>query len=113
MPDWCHFRPPRQNQARIAEFATKVGDTEEMAHGTAAQIRAARALLNWRLSTLADTAGVSEAAVRSAERDGRSVRGATLRAILLALEEAGVTFIEAGEASPSAGPGARLRQRAS
>lgn len=69
-----------------------------------AQIRAARALLGWSQSELADAASLSRPTVDRAER--KNVTDETMTAIRKALEKAGVIFVdENGE-----GPGVRLRK---
>ena len=79
---------------------------------TAAQIRAARALLSWNGASLAKAAGVSLQTIRRMESDvgpGRS-SAANVGAVQGALEAAGVTFLEADDTS-DAGPGVRLKPR--
>ncbi|PWB83002.1 MAG: transcriptional regulator [Methylocystaceae bacterium] len=72
---------------------------------TSAQIRAARALLNWTVRELSDRAGVHRNTVTRAETDATGPGHATA-AIRAALESAGVLFVdENGE-----GPGVRLRK---
>jgi transcriptional regulator with XRE-family HTH domain len=78
---------------------------------TAAQIRAARALLGWNGAQLAAAAEVSLQTIRRMEGDvgpGRST-AANIAAVRRALESAGVEFIPADEAK-GAGPGVRLKQ---
>jgi transcriptional regulator with XRE-family HTH domain len=73
-----------------------------------AQIRAARGLLDWGQSALADAAGISVPSVKRAESpSARSPASPDLLArIKAALEAAGVIFVEEnGE-----GPGVRLRK---
>jgi transcriptional regulator with XRE-family HTH domain len=72
-----------------------------------AQIRAARALLNWTAADLATKASLGINTIRRAEQvDGKTVlTAANELAIRRALEDAGVQFIENGE-----GPGVRLRK---
>ena len=73
---------------------------------TSAQIRAARALLNWTVRDLAEKAGVHRNTVTRAETDATGPGHATA-AIRATLEAAGVIFIaENGE-----GPGVRLAKR--
>lgn len=77
---------------------------------TAAQIRAARALLGWSGAQLAKAAGVSLQTIRRMESDlgpGRS-SAANVDAVQRALETAGVLFLDADSAG-AAGPGVRLR----
>jgi len=74
----------------------------------AAQIRAARALLNINQTDLARMASVHVATIRRLEAASQ-IRGAaeTLWKIQKALEAAGVEFIPADEAK---GPGVRLKE---
>ncbi len=76
---------------------------------TAAQIRAARALLGWSQPTLAAAAGLSLPTVVRMEGQqgpGRS-SAANVDAVQRALQDAGVVFIASGEAG---GPGVRLKE---
>ena len=76
---------------------------------TAAQIRAARALLGWSQPTLAAAAALSLPTVVRMEGQqgpGRS-SAANVDAVQRALQDAGVVFIPADEAG---GPGVRLKQ---
>ena len=79
---------------------------------TGAQIRAARALLGWSASDLAEKSGVSHSSIQRAEAiDGISTMRATnLFALQRALEDGGVIFIGAGD-NRSGGDGVRLRPR--
>lgn len=61
---------------------------------TTAQIRAARALLNWSQSDLAKGAGVSSTSIGSIESGATQPRDETLTDIRRALEEAGIEFTE-------------------
>ncbi len=73
-----------------------------------AQIRAARAMLDWSLVDLAKAAGVSVSAVSRAEgRDPEQVAEGTWGAIGVAMETAGVHFLE----DDGDGAGVRLRLR--
>jgi len=75
---------------------------------TAAQIRAARALLGWSGAQLAEAAGVALQTIRRMESElgpGRS-SAANVESVRRALEGAGVVFVEADDAI---GPGVRLR----
>lgn len=59
------------------------------------QMRAARALLDWSQSKLAAAAGLSLPTIKRAERDlGPIVSDDARAAVQLALEKAGVIFIE-------------------
>lgn len=72
----------------------------------AAQIRAARALLEIKQAELAKSAGISLATLNNIERGVSDPRASTLSAIQSALEAAGVLFIDQnGE-----GPGVRLKK---
>lgn len=74
---------------------------------SAAQCRAARALLNWSQEQLAENAQVARATLADFEREGRVPMRQNLLAIVAALEAAGVAFIpENGE-----GAGVRFRKR--
>ncbi len=69
------------------------------------QIRAARALLGWKQSDLAQASGLSLTALNNIERGAADPRVSTLGAIQAALEAAGVEFTD-GDA-----PGVRMRGR--
>jgi transcriptional regulator with XRE-family HTH domain len=72
---------------------------------SAAQVRAARALLGWSQSDLATAASLSRPTIERAETSGASAT--TFTAMQAALEKAGVIFLdENGD-----GPGVRLRKR--
>ena len=71
---------------------------------SAAQIRAARALLNWSQGDLARAATLSRPTVDRAERT--AVSGETLEALVGALKAAGVIFVEEN----GDGPGVRLKK---
>nr|WP_313015524.1 helix-turn-helix transcriptional regulator [Brucella intermedia] len=60
---------------------------------TADQIRAARALLNWKQTDLAAASGVSEMSVKNLEKGQTDPRISTLRAIEDAFIAAGIEFI--------------------
>ncbi|KFI28169.1 helix-turn-helix transcriptional regulator [Paenirhodobacter enshiensis] len=72
---------------------------------TPAQCRAARGLVNWSQTRLAEEAGVSRATVTSFEAEKRVPIGNNLDAIRSALEAAGVEFI------PENGGGAGVRSK--
>lgn len=61
---------------------------------TLAQIRAARALLNWKQEDLARAAGLSLPSINNLERGLYSPRFETMQAIEAALERAGIEFLE-------------------
>lgn len=69
-----------------------------------AQLRAARALVNWSQTDLAKAAGLSEVTIKNLERGGTDPRVGTMRAITDALERAGVVFV----AENGGGAGVRL-----
>jgi len=60
---------------------------------TPTQIRAARALLDWKQSELAQYAGLSLPSINNIERGIISPRAATLERIRRTLEEANIVFI--------------------
>jgi transcriptional regulator with XRE-family HTH domain len=64
---------------------------------TAAQIRAARALLGWSQLQLSDKAIVSVNAINRLERELVDSKMSTLSAVEKALQRAGVEFIPAAE----------------
>ena len=75
---------------------------------TAAQIRAARALLGWNGAQLAEAAGVSLQTIRRMESElgpGRS-SASNVDGVQRALEAAGVMFIDSGDGS---GAGVRFK----
>ena len=76
---------------------------------TAAQIRAARALLGWSGAQLAEASGVSLQTIRRMESElgpGRS-SAANVDAVRRALEKGGVLFLDPDDGA--AGPGVRLK----
>lgn len=79
---------------------------------TAAQLRAARALLGIDQKTLADMAGVSLPTIQRMEASDGTVRGIveTLTRVIEALNEAGVELIGENARSDSGGRGVRLRR---
>lgn len=70
------------------------------------QSRAARALLNWSQGKLAECADVGPAALAEFESGKRTLISNDLAAIRIALEAAGVAFMDAGDAAP--GPGVSI-----
>jgi len=72
----------------------------------AAQIRAARGLLNWTQGDLAGRAGLSLGSIKKVETDKTDPRASTLRAIQSAFEAAGIVFVTDGVTRP-AGKGAK------
>ena len=79
---------------------------------TAAQLRAARALLGIDQKTLADMAGVSLPTIQRMEASDGNVRGIvdTLTKVIEALNAAGVELIGENVRSEGGGRGVRLRQ---
>ena len=78
---------------------------------TAAQIRAARALLDWNGAELAKAAGLSLQTIRRMESAIGPERSSAMNveAVQHALEGAGVVFLAADEAA-TLGPGLRLKR---
>src|SRR5712675_654622 len=70
-----------------------------------AQIRAARAMLDWSQEDLAEKSEVSLSTVRDVESQRRPLDTSAAAEIHRTLENAGVIFIPG---SPDAGPGVRL-----
>jgi transcriptional regulator with XRE-family HTH domain len=79
--------------------------TEKMSF-TAAQCRAARALLNWSQAKLGEASKVATKTIADFEREVRTPYDRTLTDIRSALESAGIAFI----AENGGGPGVRLRK---
>jgi len=77
-------------------------------HISAPQCRAARALLGWSQTILAEVAGVGRQTVVDFERGARTPYAQNLAALRSALEGAGIEFI----AENGGGVGVRLRNRA-
>jgi transcriptional regulator with XRE-family HTH domain len=78
---------------------------------TAAQIKAARALLDWSQPQLAEAAKLSLPTISRMEGalgPGRST-AANVEAVRRALEQGGVVFLGDGEPAHGGGPGVRLR----
>ncbi len=70
---------------------------------TPEQSRAARALISWSQQRTADEARVALSTIRDFERGRHIPIANNLAAIKSALEQAGVTFLENGDAAPGAG----------
>lgn len=95
----------------VVEPAARPGDAQGAGHTghlplTGAQIRAARAILNWSVGDLASHSGVSISTIRRAEMaDGPSptLRRDRLSALRDTLEERGITFLS----EPGYKPGLR------
>lgn len=82
---------------------------------TAAQIRAARALVSMDQRKLADHAGLSLPTIQRMEASDGVVRGNvdSLMKLMAALDAAGIEFLAEGAASPGGGRGVRLKQATS
>jgi ribosome-binding protein aMBF1 (putative translation factor) len=78
---------------------------------TPAQLRAARALLDWSQDTLAEKSGTSIEDVRDFESVGSKPKRGMRRRWERALSQGGVEFIDDGDASLGGGPGVRLREK--
>jgi transcriptional regulator with XRE-family HTH domain len=79
---------------------------------TAAQLRAARALLGMDQKALAEAAGLSVPTIQRMEASEGVVRGTvdSLTRLIAALDAAGVVLIGEGAASTGGGRGVRLKQ---
>jgi transcriptional regulator with XRE-family HTH domain len=71
------------------------------------QCRAARAMLGWSQSDLAEASLVGRRTLATFENGSRPITDRTVRDIREALERAGITFIEGDN---DGGPGIRLRE---
>jgi transcriptional regulator with XRE-family HTH domain len=82
---------------------------------TAAQLRAARALVGLDQRGLAELSGLSLPTIQRMEASEDVIRGNvdSLTKLMAALDAAGVDFIGEGAASAGGGRGARLKKRAS
>ena len=80
---------------------------------TAAQMKAARALVGMEQKMLAELSGVSLPTIQRMEASNGVVRGVieSLMKVMGALEAAGVEFINEGATSGDGGRGVRLRRR--
>jgi len=74
---------------------------------TSAQVRMARAALNWSVRDLAKAAQIHRNTVTNIETGRYAGDAATLAAMVSALKRAGVEFIDEN----GGGPGVRLRKR--
>lgn len=81
---------------------------------TAAQLKAARALVGMEQRALAEASGVSLPTIQRMEASNGTVRGVieSLTKVMAALEAAGIEFINEGATSTGGGRGVRLRKRA-
>ena len=82
---------------------------------TAAQMKAARALVGMEQKALAELSGVSLPTIQRMEASNGVVRGVieTLMKVMGALEAAGLEFINEGSVSSDGGRGVRLRRKSS
>jgi transcriptional regulator with XRE-family HTH domain len=80
---------------------------------TAAQLKAARALVGMEQRALAEASGVSLPTIQRMEASNGTVRGVieSLMKVMAALEAAGIEFINEGATSAGGGRGVRLRKR--
>ena len=79
---------------------------------TAAQCRAARALLKWKQEELAQRADVGVSTIRTYEVEKTAPHRSTLKAIQTAFESAGVEFLSEGkDPIVPGGEGVRLRNQ--
>lgn len=74
---------------------------------TPAQLRAARALLNWSQDELGTKAGVSPVTIRLIETEKTDPKRSTLIAIQIALAKAGIVFLDPDDQQ---GEGLRFRK---
>lgn len=79
---------------------------------TAAQMRAARALLGIDQRQIADLSGLSVPTIQRMEASDGVIRGNvdSLMRLISALEDAGIELINAGAESPAGGRGVRLKE---
>ena len=77
---------------------------------TRAQIRAARALIGWTQTDLAQASGISQVAIKNLERGATDPSASTLTSIQDALDHAGVIFLEPGD-TRDGGIGVRLKRQ--
>lgn len=79
---------------------------------SAAQLRAARALLHLDQRKIAELAGLSVPTIQRMEASDGVIRGNvdSLMKLIAALDAAGIELIGEGAASPSGGRGVRLKE---
>ncbi len=96
--------------ASLTMSSTYVGEGALL---TAAQMKAARALVGMEQKALAEASGVSLPTIQRMEASNGTVRGVieSLTRVIAALEAAGVEFIYEGTTSSGGGRGVRLRRR--
>jgi transcriptional regulator with XRE-family HTH domain len=93
-------------EAKWAPAASEPFATDD----TPAQLRVARALLNWSREDLAAKSGIAAVTVKGFELRGTDPKLSTLNAWRRALEVAGVVFIDPNSmGGDDMGPGVRLR----
>lgn len=78
---------------------------------TGAQLRAARALLNWTVRDLAERSRVHRNTISAFESEKTFPNASTLAALIRPLEQAGIVFLEESASSPSGGPGVRFKAK--
>lgn len=78
--------------SRNARITSPRSSREDTVSLTPAQVRACRALLDWTAETLAQNAGISVSTVRRIESAEIPGQGDSLRLVLLAFKEAGLTI---------------------
>lgn len=78
---------------------------------SAAQLRAARALLGMDQKTLAEAAGLSVPTIQRMEASEDTIRGNvdSVMKVIAALDAAGIALINEGETSAAGGRGVRLK----
>lgn len=76
---------------------------------TPGQIRAARAMLGWKQTDLAEASGISEISIKNIERGTTDPRSTTLAAIQAAFLKAGVVFLDPGD-TRDGGHGIRMKR---
>jgi transcriptional regulator with XRE-family HTH domain len=74
---------------------------------TPEQCRAGRQLLNWKAQDLAEASGVSLRAISDFETGQRELRPANIQAVIKALDDAGIEFLQEARGK---GEGVRLKQ---
>jgi transcriptional regulator with XRE-family HTH domain len=92
----------------IGELAEFCGGDKILGMITPAQSRAARGLIGWSQSELAEASGVSLSTIRDFETGRRTPFGNNMAAIVRSLERAGVEFIPEN----GSGAGVRLKKTA-
>lgn len=75
-------------------LVTPLAEADRLGTMTPIQSRAARALLDWSQPRLAEAAGISHSTVIDYERARRDVSARAIRSIRLALENAGIIFLD-------------------